>query len=147
MPVGPQCSTRNRNTSVNHTVVATEDSSERSQMSFNPCKDSVNGVFHLPGIKQHSRVSPVKPQLSKGVKECTGVPRVYKDRLATFQEVSLPQPSDILAANGFYYIGSSVAVKCAHCEEVWNVKDSRQSSNTVHKPDCKFHLTQEVCFV
>lgn len=145
-PVGPQCSTRNRNTSVNHTIVSTEDSSERSQMSSKPCKDSVNGALRLSGIKPHLHVSPVKPQLSKGVKKCTGVPRVYKDRLATFQGVSLPQPSDILAANGFYYIRSSVAVKCAHCEEVWNVKDSRQSSNTVHKPDCKFHLTQEVCF-
>lgn len=143
-PIGPLCSTRNKNTYVNHTVQSPEDSSERSQMSYKPCRNSANEALHLPGIKQHPRVSPVMPQLSKVVKECTGVPQVYRDRLATFQVVSLPVPAAILARNGFYYIGSIDAVKCAYCGEVWHVKNSRQTSDTVHSPDCKFHPNQQV---
>lgn len=137
-PIGPQCSTRNRHTSVNHTVVAPESSSERSQINTEPCRNFEN-------VTLHQVASHPLPQLGKRVNKCPGVPQVYRDRLATFQGVSLPQPADILAANGFYYVGRSGAVKCAYCGEVWHVNDSRQTSVTVHTPACKFHSTQEVC--
>lgn len=137
-PIGPHCTTRNRRTSVNHTVVSPNSCSEKSQVSTEPCRNSEN-------VTLHQGASHPLPQLGKRVNKCPGVPQVYRDRLATFQGVSLPQPSDFLAANGFYYIGSSVAVKCAYCGEMWHIIGSRQTSDTVHRPDCKFHSTQEVC--
>lgn len=112
--------------------------SDKSQVSTEPCRNSEN-------VTLHQGASPPLPQLGKRVNKCPGVPQVYRDRLATFQGVSLPQPSDFLAANGFYYIGSSGAVKCAYCGEMWHIIGSRQTSDTVHRPDCKFHSTQEVC--
>lgn len=137
-PIGPQCSTRNRHTSVNHTVVSPENSSEGSRINTELCRNSEN-------VALHQVASPPLPHLGKRVNKCTGVPQVYRDRLATFQGMSLPHPADILAANGFYYVWSSEAVKCAYCEEVSHVDDSRQTSDTVHTPDCKFRSTQEVC--
>lgn len=141
-PIGPQCKTRNSHTTVNHTVVQHEDSSERCRKNSEPFRNSDKGALYPSNIIRHPSANSL-PNLGKRVKTCPGVPQIYKDRLATFQGVSLPQPADLLAANGFYYIGDSDVVKCAYCGGVWNLKDSRHTSDTVHEPDCKAILTQK----